>query len=71
MKITRKSVLSGDENTLDLDVTQEELDAWAAGKLAQHAFPRLTPGQREFIISGITEEEWDSEFSDKDEEDEG
>ena len=62
MNITRTSWVSGEVNTLDLPVTQEQLDLYAAGALLQDAFPNLTPDEREFIKSGITAEEWDSLF---------
>lgn len=68
IKITRMSLVSGKEHTLDLDVTLEEIKKWESGVLAQNAFPRLTPAEREFIISGITPEEWDALFAGTDEE---
>ena len=62
MNITRTSWVSGEVNTLDLPITQTQLDLYAAGALLQDAFPNLTPDEREFIKSGITAEEWDSLF---------
>lgn len=62
MLITRKSDYSGVERTLDIPCTQEELDSWQEGILSQKAFPNCTPDQREFIISGITGEEWEEMF---------
>jgi hypothetical protein len=62
MLITRTSRHSGIVRTLDLPITQEQITAHAAGALAQHAFPNLTPGQREFYMSGITDEEWAEMF---------
>lgn len=64
MKITRKSVLSGIERTLDLDVTEEQLRAWNRGMLIQDAMPNLRDDEREFILSGAIQEEWDAYFSD-------
>tara|TARA_R100001244_G_scaffold96216_2_gene72061 strand:- start:181 stop:375 length:195 start_codon:yes stop_codon:yes gene_type:complete len=51
-------MFSNENHTLDLPITQDQLDRWASGELVQNAFPGLTRGQREFIISGITENEW-------------
>lgn len=66
MKITRKSYISGIERTLDLDVTPEQLDRYyIQGALLQEAFPNLTAGEREFIKTGITDEEWDSMFAEQ------
>jgi len=70
MQITRKSPFSGKINTMDLKVTQEELDRWKAGELAQNVWPQLSPSAREFIMTGITEEEWDEEFGPASEDDE-
>lgn len=58
MLITRKSPFSNKENTLDIDVTPEQLADWRAGTNIQHAMPALTPDEREFILTGITSEEW-------------
>lgn len=68
MQITRKSVLSGIERTLDIPVTQEEFDKWNSGMLIQEAMPNLSPDQREFILTGIVSEEWDSTFKEDDDE---
>ncbi len=38
------------------------------GMHVQHAFPQLSADDREFIMSGITKEEWEETF--KEEEDE-
>lgn len=68
MKITKRSPLTGEENTLELDVTQEQLDRYAAGtELIQNVFPHLTAAEREFIMSGYTAEDWASMFGDDDE----
>lgn len=64
MKITRVSPLTRDPATLDLPVTIEQLTAYATtpGLLIQHAFPHLTPAQREFIKTGYTEADWAAMF---------
>ena len=59
MKITKVSVLSKIERSLDLDVTAEEIKAWKSGMLIQDAMPRLNENEREFIMTGITAEEWE------------
>lgn len=63
MKITRVSPLSGQPNTLDLPITQEQLDVWRAGALVQAVFPHLSPDQREFMISGLVPGEFESLFA--------
>jgi hypothetical protein len=62
MKITRMSPFSRKKVTMDLPITAEQYAAWESGTLAQNAFPRLTPDQREFIMTGITPEEWAEAF---------
>ena len=58
MKITKTSVITGKVNTMDLDVTLQELSAWEHGALIQNVMPHLTASEREFLISGVTDAEW-------------
>ena len=58
MKITRTSGLTGAVNTRDLDITPKQYTAYLGGTLAQLAFPHLSADDREFLITGITPEEW-------------
>ena len=60
MLITRKSSFTGKEHTLEIPVTQEQLDSWRAGEVIQRVMPNLTPDQREFLMTGVTAEEWDT-----------
>lgn len=63
MKVTRTSPFSGQEHTLDLDVTQDQLDRYDRREdLVQRIFPRLSPEDREFIMTGITPKEWKDTF---------
>ena len=60
MYITRTSKFSNITRTFEIDVTQAQLDAWNVdGKLIQDAMPNLNSSEREFIMSGMTDEEWD------------
>ena len=67
MKITRTSILSGKTRTKDINVTIEQLKAWESGALIQVAMPHLTASDREFIMTGIIDEEWDNAFPEEDE----
>jgi hypothetical protein len=68
MLITKTSILSGKTRTLDIDITPEAYAAWKASRqVVQKAFPHLNDSDREFLVSGITSEEWDSAFSDEEE----
>lgn len=62
MKITRTSRLTGKTSVMDLKITQAQLDAWVDGMLIQDAMPQLPPEHREFLMTGITPDEWDSVF---------
>lgn len=67
MNITRTSAFTGVTRTLDLPITEAQYDAWVEGALLQNAFPNLTPGQREFIKTGVTDEEWTAFFGEDEE----
>jgi hypothetical protein len=67
MIITRTSMTSGITRSLDLPVTEAQLAAYAGGALLQNAFPNLTPGEREFIKTGITQAEWEAIFGEEEE----
>ncbi len=67
MEITRTSMFSGIERTLDLPVTPEQVSAWEGGTLIQTAMPELSADQREFVMTGVTAEEWAEEFGDSEE----
>jgi len=58
MLITKQSVMTGEKNTMLLPVTNEQIDRWQNGELIQNVFPHLSPSEREFLISGVTPEEW-------------
>lgn len=66
MFVTRRSPLTGQDTTLDLDVTQAQLDAMSCWPrpLIQDIFPNLTPAEREFIKTGYTPEDWAAMFAD-------
>lgn len=63
MIITRKSPFSGKIHKMDLPIDNSQIEKYNKGALIQNAFPNLTPGQREFYKTGITEEEWDKLFN--------
>lgn len=66
MLITRESMLTGIVRTRDLDVNEEQLYQFErGGVMIQDAFPHLSATDREFILSGITEDEWDQAFAER------
>jgi len=62
MLITRMSMMSGQERTREIPVTEAQLEAWQSGELIQNAMPNLSADDREFLMTGITPEEWDATF---------
>jgi hypothetical protein len=63
MLITRTSTITGQEHTLDLDINPDQLVRINTGiELIQNIVPHLSPSDREFIMTGITNEEWDNMF---------
>lgn len=65
MLIERKSMVSGKVHAMDLDVTQDQIDAWNSGMYIQDAMPQLSDDEREFMMTGITPEEWDATFGEE------
>jgi hypothetical protein len=63
MKITRTSRLTGKTSVMYLDITKEQLFSWVDGELVQNAMPQLSAEEREFLMTGITPDEWDSVFA--------
>ena len=67
MLITKTSVMTGEKNEMLLPVTNEQIERWEGGALIQDVFPHLTPSEIEFLISGVTTDEWGQMESDMNE----
>jgi hypothetical protein len=69
MKVTKVSQLSGKEHTIDINITLNELteieNRFHTKKLIQNIVPNLTMNEREFLMTGITEEEWNNTFGEE------
>ena len=67
MKITKISQFSGKEHTMDLDVDQYQMirieNRFHSKELIQNIVPHLSMDEREFLMTGITSEEWNNTFS--------
>jgi hypothetical protein len=64
MIVTKYSSLSGKRYSMNLDITQKQLDRYNKGKeLVQNIFPDLNRDEREFLISGIAPKEWEETFN--------
>lgn len=55
---------AGCNRTIDVEVTQAQVDRWRGGELIQKAMPELSPGIRELFISGTCPDCWDDLFND-------
>tara|TARA_B100001093_G_scaffold260589_1_gene249045 strand:- start:167 stop:484 length:318 start_codon:yes stop_codon:yes gene_type:complete len=68
MKITRQSILSKNISSMDIDVTHEQIAQWESGVLIHQAMPHLCEDEREFMMTGITPDEWDTHMVGEDDE---
>jgi hypothetical protein len=73
MIITKTNWVNGKSNSMTIPLTEDEyydgLGKMDNGALIQNAFPTLLAGEREFLMTGITPELWDSMFGEDDHED--
>jgi len=67
MKIKRTSPVSGITRNLDINVTKEQIVRWEAGALIQDVMGHLSASDREYIVTGITDDEWQRMFNNEDE----
>ena len=62
MNITKISSLTGIEHTLNINVTEDELlrveNRYNSKELIQNIVPNISMEEREFLMTGITNEEW-------------
>ena len=65
MKITITSMFTGVERTRDLPITEAQIAQWQAGGLIQNVMPELSADEREFVMTGVTAQEWAGEFGDE------
>ena len=70
LRVTRRSTSTGRLHTMDLPIEAWEWERFHEGRLLiQEALPRLTNPQREFLLTGTTQEEWEALFPPEDDED--
>ena len=67
MKVTRLSEYSGKTHTMEMEVTPDQLRELQYGnQLIQNLLPHLTSDEREFLMTGITADEWFDMFDTSD-----
>jgi len=68
MKVTKQSQISGVIRTMELDITEQQMWNYEMGLgLIQDVFPNLNSSEREFLMTGVTDEEWNSVFGEQEE----
>lgn len=65
MKITRKSLWSGIKRTREIDVTPEQMERFEKGEFIQNVMPNISDSDREFILSGMIDQEWDELYGEE------
>jgi hypothetical protein len=64
MQVTKQSRISGNVSSMDLDITSEQFFRIESGiELIQNIVPHLSSEEREFLITGITPQEWNELFN--------
>lgn len=65
MKFTTKKCLFCKTASV-VDLPEDGVKAWQSGMFVQNAFPRMSPPQRELLISGTHPACWDDNMKDED-----
>lgn len=64
-KYTKASGLTGKVSTRTITFDPDDFMAWEQGTNIQDAMPYLSADDREFMMTGITPEEWTDTFGDE------
>lgn len=62
LRVTKTSPLSKKDSTMDLPITAGQWTDFMRGVLVQNALPDLSNAEREFVLTGHTQEDWDKLF---------
>lgn len=67
----KRSNLTGNLNRMELPITSADVEAWErSGQHVQRYFPQLDATQREFLLTGASQEEWDAMFPEEEDDEE-
>lgn len=69
MLITKTSIISGITRTREIDITEDQLRRLGGAELIQNVVPHLSADDREFLMTGITDGEWEALWEDPDDDD--
>jgi hypothetical protein len=70
MILVKKSNITGNLNQMEIPVQPDKYEEWLQSKKKPHIqdfFPELSDEEREFILNGITPEEWNEYIGDEEE----
>jgi hypothetical protein len=65
IEVTTKRCLVCRKNSI-MKLDKDSYDRWQSGMYVQTAFPRMSPDDRELLISGTHSKCWDARFGDDD-----
>lgn len=63
--VTKQSPISKTYHVVTMSLTDEQYSNWLGGELIQNALPHLTAEEREFLMTGITPDEWNEAFGEE------
>jgi len=65
-----KSALTGHVHVMEIQITPAQWKEWNSfnRRMVQDIFPHLTAEEREFLLTGITPDEWAAAFPPEEEE---
>ena len=64
-RVTAKSTIDGSVSTQTMQATREQIEShFESNNLIQNSLPQLTENDREFLMTGITQEVWQDLFGD-------
>lgn len=68
MLIKNKSILTSKTHEMDINITEGQLIEYLNGDgLIQNIMPNINADEREFIMNGITPQEWKDKFGEDEE----
>lgn len=67
LQVEAVSPASGLKRTRTFVVSRSQFNRWMSGTIIQIAMPHLSSSEREFIMTGMTDIEWDTTFKNEEE----
>ena len=65
MVVVAISAATGEKHAMPLEITEAQVYDWVNGASIQDAMPQLTAEGREFLMTGITQVEWNDLFGEE------